>query len=50
MTEAHFDREASFRVAIIAAREMLKNNVISAADYSKIAAFFMKKYKPFFVE
>ena len=50
MTEARFDRESKYRAAIAVAREMLNNKIISADDYSKIAAFFMQKYNPFFAE
>ena len=50
MTKERFNRETKYRAAITAAREMLSSGVITAADYSKIQEYFIKKYRPFFVK
>lgn len=50
MTQERFNRETEYYVAISAAREMLASRVISDADFSKIQNYFIKKYRPFFVE
>ena len=46
LTTDQLQRELSFRVAVVIAGQMLKDEMITSADYVQIRTFMAKRLKP----
>lgn len=46
MTQAQFEREKAYRAAILIAKSMLKNGLITEPEFQKIDRIMLEKYCP----
>ncbi len=46
MTQEQFEREKSYRAAILIAKSMLKNGLITEPEFQKIDRIMLEKYCP----
>jgi hypothetical protein len=46
MSADQFERELNFTTAIIIAKRMLKENIITKEDFNKLWRIFVQKYHP----
>lgn len=46
MTKEQFEREKSYQVSLLMAKNMLKENLINQKEFQKINKALVKKYNP----
>jgi hypothetical protein len=46
MTKEQFEREKNYCVAVIIAKRMLKEGIITKEDFNKLLLIFVQKYRP----